>query len=106
MTGPAAVKTDHQRFFVVDFGSQYAQLIARRVRELGCFAEMVMPHDLDSRIDEAQGVIFSGSPWSAYDEEAPRVAAAPDERPDRLSMRRHRICGSHDGRWPPRPGSR
>ncbi len=80
MTGPAAVKTDHQRFFVVDFGSQYAQLIARRVRELGCFAEMVMPHDLESRLDEAQGVIFSGSPWSAYDDEAPRVAAAIYDR--------------------------
>ena len=54
---------------VLDFGSQYAQLIARRVRELSCYAEIVMPADLPKRIGEAQGVIFSGSPWSAYDEE-------------------------------------
>ncbi len=73
MTSTPAVAVDHQRFFVVDFGSQYAQLIARRVRELGCFAEMVMPGDLLGRIDEAAGVIFSGSPWSAYDEQAPKV---------------------------------
>ncbi len=73
MTEATAVKVEHQRFFVVDFGSQYAQLIARRVRELGCFAEMVMPHDLSARIDEATGVIFSGSPWSAYDDASPKI---------------------------------
>jgi GMP synthase (glutamine-hydrolysing) len=71
-----ATPVTHQRFLVVDFGSQYAQLIARRVRELGCYAEIVMPEDLDQRIEGAQGVIFSGSPWSAYDEKAPRVDAA------------------------------
>jgi len=76
MTSTPAVSVEHQRFFVVDFGSQYAQLIARRVRELGCFAEMVMPGDLAERIDEATGVIFSGSPWSASDEASPKVDPA------------------------------
>ncbi|MDA1194097.1 MAG: glutamine-hydrolyzing GMP synthase [Planctomycetota bacterium] len=76
MTGSTAVKIEHQRFFVVDFGSQYAQLIARRVRELGCYAEIVLPNDLAARVNEATGVIFSGSPWSAYDEAAPRVDPA------------------------------
>ena len=71
----APVKVEHQRFFVVDFGSQYAQLIARRVRELGCYAEIVMPQDLERRLPDATGVILSGSPWSAYDEQAPTIPA-------------------------------
>ena len=76
MSATAAVKVDHQRFLVVDFGSQYAQLIARRVRELGCYAEIVMPQDLERRLPEATGVILSGSPWSAYDQQAPTIPAA------------------------------
>jgi GMP synthase (glutamine-hydrolysing) len=71
-----AAASQHQRFLVVDFGSQYAQLIARRVRELGCFAQIVLPADLAAHLEGAQGVIFSGSPWSAYDEKAPRVDPA------------------------------
>ena len=65
----------HQRFLVVDFGSQYAQLITRRVRELRCLAEIVMPEHLAEVMaaDDVQGVIFSGSPWSAYAKEAPTV---------------------------------
>ena len=66
----------HQRFLIVDLGSQYAQLIARRVRELDCYAEIVMPDVAVDRIRDAQGVILSGSPWSAYDEQAPKVDAA------------------------------
>ncbi len=80
MSDKAAVKVEHQRFFVVDFGSQYAQLIARRVRELGCFAEIVMPQTLSERIGEATGVIFSGSPWSAYDDAAPKIEAEVYDR--------------------------
>ena len=80
MTDATAVPVEHQRFFVVDFGSQYAQLIARRVRELGCFAEIVLPAALLERIHEARGVIFSGSPWSAYNDEAPRVPAEVYDR--------------------------
>lgn len=66
----------HERFLVVDFGAQYAQLIARRVRELGCFAEIVMPDRLPAAIEGAKGVVFSGSPWSAYEDGAPRVDPA------------------------------
>ena len=61
----------HERFFVVDFGGQTAHLIARRVRELGCFAEMVMPADAARRAPEAKGIIFSGGPWSVYEDGAP-----------------------------------
>jgi GMP synthase (glutamine-hydrolysing) len=66
----------HQRFLVVDLGSQYAQLIARRVREQGCYAEIVMPTVSPERVKAAQGVILSGSPWSTYEQGAPRVDPA------------------------------
>jgi len=65
----------HERFLVVDFGEQYAQLIARRIREQGCYAEVVMPDALAAEIGRARGVIFSGSPWSAYEDGAPLVPA-------------------------------
>jgi GMP synthase (glutamine-hydrolysing) len=59
---------------VLDFGSQFAQLIARRVRELDVYAEL-LPFDtpleeLERR--EVKGVVLSGGPMSVYDEGAPR----------------------------------
>ncbi len=66
----------HERFLIVDLGSQYAQLIARRVREHRCYAEIVLPNVSLDRVREAKGVILSGSPWSAYDPRAPRVDPA------------------------------
>ncbi len=59
---------------VLDFGSQFAQLIARRVRELNVYSEL-LPHDtpLASIIDRgAKGIILSGGPNSVYDPGAPR----------------------------------
>jgi GMP synthase (glutamine-hydrolysing) len=64
---------DHERFLVVDFGAQYAQLIARRVREQGCFAEIVMPTVTPAQVKAAKGVILSGSPWSVYAPGAPTL---------------------------------
>jgi len=60
---------------IVDFGSQYAQLIARRVRELNVFCQIVR-HDLPaSRFAELKpkGIIFSGGPSSVYDAKAPTI---------------------------------
>ena len=59
---------------VLDFGSQFAQLIARRVRELNVYSEL-LPHD--TPLDElerrgASAVILSGGPNSVYDEDAPK----------------------------------
>jgi GMP synthase (glutamine-hydrolysing) len=59
---------------VLDFGSQFAQLIARRVRELNVFSEL-LPHD--TSLDElerrgASAVILSGGPNSVYDDDAPK----------------------------------
>jgi GMP synthase (glutamine-hydrolysing) len=62
---------------VIDYGSQYTQLIARRIREQGVYAE-VLPYDADlSRIEAHQprGVILSGSPHSVYEPDAPQFPA-------------------------------
>ncbi len=63
---------------VLDFGSQFAQLIARRVRELNVYSEL-LPHDtpmaeLERR--NVKAVILSGGPSSVYDEGAPKADPA------------------------------
>ncbi len=63
------------KVLVLDFGSQYTQLIARKVRELGVFSE-IFPFNVSlSRIkkENPQAIIFSGGPSSVYAEEAPLV---------------------------------
>jgi GMP synthase (glutamine-hydrolysing) len=65
--------TDTERVLIFDFGSQYAQLIARRVREQNVFCQIVR-HDLSAaRVAELQpkGLIFSGGPASVYADDAP-----------------------------------
>ena len=58
----------------MDFGSQYSQLIARRVRALGVYAELV-PFDVSlNKLKNAQGIIFSGGPESVYSQGAPRIS--------------------------------
>ena len=64
----------HERLLVLDFGSQYTQLIARRVRELNVYSE-IFPFSASA--DEIkrlapQGLILSGGPQSVYDEGAPQ----------------------------------
>ena len=69
----AAVASD--RVLVVDFGAQYAQLIARRVREASVFSEIV-PHDLtpaEFAQRQPTGIVFSGGPASVHVEGAPRI---------------------------------
>ncbi|MFD2302683.1 glutamine-hydrolyzing GMP synthase [Roseibacillus ishigakijimensis] len=55
---------------VLDFGSQYTQLIVRRVRELGYFAKLYRPEDL-SEIGKPGAIILSGGPKSTADPDAP-----------------------------------
>ena len=59
---------------VLDFGSQYTQLICRRVREAGVYSEMLRPDVsvADLRAMNPKGVILSGGPGSVYDPGAPR----------------------------------
>jgi GMP synthase (glutamine-hydrolysing) len=62
-----------ERVLVLDFGSQYTQLIARRVRECHVYCEIV-PHNLSAAELKARaprGIILSGGPSSVYDEGAP-----------------------------------
>ena len=64
-----------EKILVLDFGGQYNQLIARRVRECNVYCE-VKPFDM--RLEEIKaydpmGIIFTGGPNSVYDEKAPHV---------------------------------
>src|SRR6266478_7745744 len=64
---------ENERILIFDFGSQYGQLIARRVREQNVFCQVVR-HDLPaSRVAELapRGMIFSGGPASVYAPGAP-----------------------------------
>jgi len=69
--------TEPDSVVVLDFGSQFAQLIARRVRELNVYSELI-PHDtpwaeIERRHPKA--IILSGGPMSVYDEGAPKPDA-------------------------------
>ena len=64
-----------EKILILDFGSQYTQLIARRVRELHVFSEIQPYHYPLEKIQEdaaIKGIILSGGPASVYDEKAPR----------------------------------
>jgi len=60
---------------IVSFGSQYVQLIARKVRELGIYSEIVSPDiDIEEIIAKKPcALIFSGGPYSVYEENAPKL---------------------------------
>lgn len=67
---------------IIDFGSQYTQLIARRVRELNVYCEIHPFNKLPELGPEVKGVILSGSPYSVRDDNSPRVdLAALCEKP-------------------------
>ena len=56
-----------EKIVILDFGSQTTQLIARRVRELNTYCE-ILPYNKFPEGDESvKGVILSGSPFSVYD---------------------------------------
>jgi GMP synthase (glutamine-hydrolysing) len=64
-----------ENILIIDFGSQYTQLITRRVRENNVYSE-IHPHTITlSRIKEMNpsGIILSGGPMSVYDEGAPKI---------------------------------
>lgn len=64
-----------QRILILDFGSQYTQLIARRVREIGVYCE-IMPWDsikAASFLEHAQGIILSGGPESVTLDNTPHI---------------------------------
>ena len=67
--------SDFDEIIVLDFGSQYNQLITRRLRDIGIYSEL-LPHDISMdqiRKINPKGIIFSGGPNSIYDQNALKV---------------------------------
>ncbi len=64
-----------QEIIVIDFGSQYTQLIARRIRELKVYSEIIPCTASFSEIEERkpQGIILSGGPASVFEKDAPSI---------------------------------
>ena len=65
----------HERIIILDFGAQYTQLIARRIREAGVYCEILPFNTPVAEITKhrPRGLILSGGPSSVYDENAPRA---------------------------------
>ena len=74
----------HQRIVILDFGSQYTQLIARRIREAGVYSEIYPCTTPVSEVaaTEPIGIVLSGGPCSVFDEGAPQL------HPDHLALKR------------------
>ncbi|BDD10305.1 GMP synthase [glutamine-hydrolyzing] [Fulvitalea axinellae] len=66
-----------EQILIIDFGSQYTQLIARRVRELNVYCEIHPYNNLPELSEDVVGVILSGSPHSVRDEDAPVIDLTP-----------------------------
>ncbi|MFW0717160.1 glutamine-hydrolyzing GMP synthase [Pedobacter sp. N23S346] len=62
-----------EKIIIVDFGSQFTQLIARRVRELNIYCEIYPFNNLPEITEDVKGVIFSGSPYSVRQDDAPQI---------------------------------
>ncbi len=58
---------------IIDFGSQFTQLIARRVRELNVYCEIHPYHSIPKITENIRGIILSGSPSSVREEDSPRI---------------------------------
>ena len=62
-----------EQILIIDFGSQYTQLIARRIRELNVYCEIHPFNHLPEIDSSVKGVILSGSPCSVRDQDSPRI---------------------------------
>ena len=77
-TGPPPTPAAHDRILLVDYGSQFTQLIARRIREAGVYCEIHPPERPADRVRawSPTGIILSGGPSSVYDESGPGLDPA------------------------------
>ena len=60
-----------EKILIIDFGSQYTQLIARRIRELNVYCEIHPFNSLLKLHNKISGIVLSGSPYSVNDNDAP-----------------------------------
>ncbi len=83
-------QSQHEWIAVLDFGGQYNQLIARRIRDLGVYSELLPYHVSAERLRQnpPKGIVFSGGPASVYAEGAPK----PDPEVYRLGVPILGIC--------------
>jgi GMP synthase (glutamine-hydrolysing) len=65
------LRNHSENILILDFGSQYTQLIARRVREINVYSEIIPWHNFKTLPEGCKGVILSGSPYSVRDDDAP-----------------------------------
>lgn len=63
----------HQKILILDFGSQYTQLIARRIRELNVYCEIYPFNHFPQPDESVKGIILSGSPFSVNDPDSPDI---------------------------------
>src|SRR2546430_1784587 len=70
-----AARSTHSKILILDFGSQYTQVIARRIRECQVYSEIVRFDTPAAKIAELKpnGLILSGGPASVYDKGAPQI---------------------------------
>ena len=67
-----------EKILILDFGSQYTQLIARAVREANVYCEILPFNKLFTIEETIKGIILSGSPFSVNDANAPAMVNAPN----------------------------
>lgn len=70
------MKVQKEKIIIIDFGSQYTQLIARRIREMEVYCEIVPLIDIEkikTGEENVKGIILSGGPASVYEKDAPTV---------------------------------
>src|SRR3989344_4950203 len=70
------VLLEKKSIVILDFGGQYAHLLARRVRECGAFSEIHPPETKAALLKDAAGIILSGGPQSVYDSDSPQADPA------------------------------
>jgi len=66
----------NEKIVVLDFGSQYAHLITKRLRLMGFYSEIAQPSTKVCELSDARGIIFSGGPSSVYEEHIPEFNKA------------------------------
>jgi len=68
--------SSHEKVVVLDFGGQYAHLIANRIRRLGVYSEIREPDTPAEELKAYKGIILSGGPQSVYEDESPKCDKA------------------------------